>query len=106
MKARGKLEEDKKGAKEGKKEKEDRNNIGIWWVLNHLAEREREEKKRREKKEKKEKKKKRALHRIEPGSTDTNGYRPIRLQLILRDIGRNAYNSRPSVFLFSWKNSK
>ena len=44
-------------------------------------------------KKKKREKKKRALHRIEPGSTDTKGYRPIRLQLILRDIGRYAYNS-------------
>ena len=42
---------------------------------------------------KKKKIKKRALHRIEPGSTDTKGYRPICLQLILRDIGRYAYNS-------------
>ena len=36
--------------------------------MNHLAEREREKKKRREKK-----KKKRALHRIEPESTDSEG---------------------------------
>ena len=45
--------------------------------MNRLAEREREKKKEEGKKKKK---KKRALHRIEPGSTDTKGYRPIRLQ--------------------------
>ena len=39
---------------------------------------EREGEKRGKKEE--EKKKEVALHRIEPGSTDTNGYRPIRLE--------------------------
>ena len=45
-------------------------------------------------KKKKKKKKKELSTEFEPGSTDTKGYRPIRLHLILRgDIGRYAYNS-------------
>ena len=77
----------KRGKKEPKREKK-KKRIGIKLGscrLNHLAEREREKKKGGKKKKK-----------SSPQNSNLGPlkrYRPIRLQLILRDISRYAYNS-------------